>query len=674
MRLRTFVVLAIGLLGLSLARTRPALGFLRAHGDQIVESRTGEPVLLRGIGLGGWLVPEGYMLHMPGYGSPTSIANMIEELIGAEATARFFERYRANYVAEEDIAKIAEWGFNCIRLPFHYAVLTPPEQPGVFLEEGWQIFDRMVQWCEKYQLYLIFDMHCAPGGQNKDNISDSDGIEARLWTDPANQDRTVEIWRTIAERYADEEWVGGYDLLNEPVLPAGHSTSELRSLYMRIAQAIREVDPNHLIFIEGKWYATDFSNLTPPFDGNMAYSFHKYWNEPTRATIQYLLQIRKRYHVPLWLGESGENSNPWFGTCVRLMEENNIGWCWWTHKKIQTTTSPYSAPLTEGYQQLLNYWRGQGPRPDADFAKTALLDQAEKLKLEYCQFLPDVVDALLRSDFTRIPQPYAENVLPGRLLACEYDMGSEGVAYHDTDYWKVHGPQSNESWNRGGRFRNDGVDVELSGDREGNGYSVGWIETGEWLKFTVRVDIAGAYRTRLRVASPQGTGTLQIFLDDSALTQPVAIRATGGWKNWEYQDGPVVELPGGTHTLKIYFPTGGFNLNFVDFQVQDTSVERTGMYHRLRSGVWVGQIYPNPATAELRLPVVANAEADLKIQIFDARGGLVKTLCRSRLVPGTTEVLWDGSGPNQRLVPSGVYLCVIESGGQRVVQKVTVLH
>ncbi|MCK4446342.1 MAG: glycoside hydrolase family 5, partial [Candidatus Marinimicrobia bacterium] len=125
-----------------------SFAYLHTQGKEIVDSN-GNPVLLRGIGLGGWLVPEGYMLHIPGYGSPTSIRNRIVDLIGEADTEQFYEIYRANYVNEEDIILIAEWGFNSIRLPFNYRLLSPEDQPGVFLEEGFQVIDSLLIWCER---------------------------------------------------------------------------------------------------------------------------------------------------------------------------------------------------------------------------------------------------------------------------------------------------------------------------------------------------------------------------------------------------------------------------------------------------------------------------------------------------------------------------------------------
>ncbi len=118
----------------------------------------------------------------------------------------------------------------------------------------------------------------------------------------------------------------------------------LRELYIRITNAIREVDQNHIVFIEGNWYATTFDGLMPPWDDNMVYSFHKYWNQTDQGTINYLTSIRKYYNRPLWLGETGENSNDWFRENVELMAQNNIGWAWWPHKKIDNISAPLSAP------------------------------------------------------------------------------------------------------------------------------------------------------------------------------------------------------------------------------------------------------------------------------------------------------------------------------------------
>ncbi|GAB4220256.1 MAG: hypothetical protein Kow001_01360 [Acidobacteriota bacterium] len=298
----------------------PAGGaFWRASGTRTV-SPGGVPVLWRGLNLGGWLVPEGYILHLPGYGSPSSIRAQFQEVAGEQAAEEFWELYRANYVREEDIERIARWGFNSVRLPFHYRDLWDPER-SEFREAGFLRFHRLLDWCRRHGLAVILDLHCAPGGQNPNNISDSDGV-ARLWLDPAHQELTIQLWRELARRLAADPAVAGYDLLNEPVLPSGVIAGALRSLYQRIAAAIREVDAQHTIIVEGNWYATDFSALTPPFEDNLIYSFHKYWDAPTAASLQRFLSLRNEHGVPLWVGEFGENSNAWASAAIRELERD----------------------------------------------------------------------------------------------------------------------------------------------------------------------------------------------------------------------------------------------------------------------------------------------------------------------------------------------------------------
>lgn len=629
--------------------------FLKTSGKQIVDEN-GRQVILRGFGLGGWLVPEGYQLHVPGYGSPSSIQKMIVELIGEDNAAEFYRVYTQNYVAAEDIRTIASWGVNSIRLPFNYRLLSPENQPEVFLDSGFQIIDQLLDWCQANKLYLILDMHCAPGGQNKDNISDSDGNVARLWTETANQDRTVAIWRKIAERYAQEEWIAGYDLLNEPVMPSGYTNTDLRALYMRIARSIREVDTNHILFIEGSWYATDFSALAPPFDVNMVYAFHKYWNENTPAAIQSYLNLRNQTNCPIWLGESGENSNTWFYDCIQLLEKNNIGWNWWTHKKVATTTSPYSAPISVGYQQVLDYWNGKASKPSVAMATAGLMEMAEGLMLSRCEYHPDVIDALLRADFGTSSRPFKTQRLPGVIDCVDYDLGDQDVAYHDTDYQNSKGP-GNAEWNRGHQYRNDGVDIELSQDKNGSKYSIGWIEPGEWVSYTITCADTGEYRISFRVAAPEARGQMQLLLDNQPLTKVVAVPNTGGWRNWQSLVVPEnVTVPAGTHVLKLVFINGGFNINQITFELVSVLIQDSRNFEPITDTVFLAQNYPNPFNENTRIPILLLAPQDVSLDIYNLKGALIKNLVHQLLPAGFQTVAWDGRDSRSQPVSSGVYL------------------
>jgi len=641
--LRTVILLLLLVLGSGLYGA-----FWKTDGQNIVNP-DGEAVILRGVGLGGWLVPEGYMLRTPGFGSPSSIRAQFESLLGPETTDEFFQIYRNNYVNEKDIEKIAELGYNSIRLPFHYALFYDTETAS-FNEEGFTLLDTFMVWCKKNNLPVILDMHCAPGGQSKDNIADGDGVEARLWTVKENQDLTVEIWKEIARRYANEPWIIGYDLLNEPVLPPGYSNQILRNFYIRLINTIRSEDANHIVFIEGNIYATNFDHLTPPMALNMVYAFHKYWSETTQASIQYMLNIRNQYNVPLWLGESGENSNTWFRETIDLMEKNNIGWNWWTHKKIATITSPYSATLSPEYQVILDYLDNGQTKPSFEFARDALFGMAEDLSIENCKYHPDVVAALFDERFDKISVPYTANRIPGTINAVDFDIGINGVAYSDKDYkrerWDVWQP-----WNHGGAYRNDGVDIEPSGGTAPFPYNVGWTEDGEWFTYTVDILSAGSYDIVLTIAGTADQGRMDLYLDDSLLIANIDIPNTGNYQNWKEIYAGDISLPPGTHRLKATVKTGGFNLNQLKFVLKNS-----GNLHILNDTCLYGQNYPNPFNEGTTIPVVLNRSANLAINIFNALGKKVRTIVSDNLTEGRYEFKWDGTNDHGYKVASGAYI------------------
>ncbi|HAI00844.1 MAG TPA: glycosyl hydrolase family 5, partial [Flavobacteriales bacterium] len=332
--------------------------WLQAQGTQI-QNGLGQEVLLRGMGLGGWMVQEGYMLQTQAFANPQhEIKAAVETLIGTEATQAFYEAWLHNHVREADIDSLHAWGFNSIRVPLHYNLFTLPIEeepiPGeqTWLELGFDLTDSVVAWCKERSMYVVLDLHAAPGGQGYDAaISDYDSSKPSLWESAANRNKMASLWKKIAAHYADEPWVAGYDVLNEPNwdLPGG---TALRALYEQCTDSIREVDTQHLLFFEGNWFANDFTGLTPPWDGNMAYSPHKYWSNNDVATLEFALALRDAHQVPLYLGEAGENSNVWFRDAVRLLEDLGIGWAWWPLKKVESISAPMSIEKTAGYQAL----------------------------------------------------------------------------------------------------------------------------------------------------------------------------------------------------------------------------------------------------------------------------------------------------------------------------------
>jgi endoglucanase len=397
MKTRLFLVAALVLL---ISQISEGQGFLKADGKRIVNDK-GENVLLRGIGLGGWMLQEPYMFQLSDVaGTQTQIKARITELIGQKNCDGFYAAFLKNMITEKDIEALKKWGFNSIRLPMHYNLYTLPVDkepvPGqnTWLKTGFKLTDDLLSWCRKYKIYLILDLHATPGGQGNDRpIADVDTLKPNLWQSEANQKKTIELWKRLAERYKDEEWIGGYDLINETNYKL-EGNSALKKLFSELTNEIRQIDKKHIIFIEGNQFANDYTGLTPPWDKNMAYSFHKYWNPTTVETIQKYLDMRDQYNVPFWMGESGENSNEWFRDAVNLFETNNIGWSWWTIKKIGSESSLMTIKNPDGYQKIIDFWAGKGPRPSVSEARKTFMDLAENVKFEKCSVNNGVIEAL----------------------------------------------------------------------------------------------------------------------------------------------------------------------------------------------------------------------------------------------------------------------------------------
>src|SRR5436190_12869671 len=402
--------------------TAQPAGFLHASNTRIVSDQQQE-IILRGMGLGGWMLQEGYMLGVRSNGTQHSIKARITDLIGKEDCEKFYRLWLQNHMNREDVDLLAKCGFNSVRLPMHYNLFTLPiqEEPvsgqNTWLTTGFELTDKLLSWCKANRMYLILDLHAAPGGQGKDaNISDYDESQPSLWENAANREKTVALWRKLAERYANEPWIGGYDLLNEPNWTfegkdkngrEDSSNEPIRTVYKAITRAIREVDKNHLIIIEGNGWGNNYNGIPGPWDDNNVFSFHKYWSPNTPENLARFLALRAKFHLPLWLGESGENNNQWFRECVSLVESNHIGWSWWPHKKVESTSCTLTIKRPDDFSKVVDYWNKGGERPTRDTAAKALFDLAENCQASKCLFNTNVVEAL-------IPGGLKASARPGR--------------------------------------------------------------------------------------------------------------------------------------------------------------------------------------------------------------------------------------------------------------------
>ncbi|GAA4209223.1 hypothetical protein GCM10022289_34370 [Pedobacter jeongneungensis] len=558
-------------------------GFLKAGGKKIVNEK-GENVLLRGIGLGGWMLQEGYMLKINKESQQYRIRERIEELMGPKQTQQFYDAWLANHTRKIDVDSMKSWGFNSIRLPMHYNLYTLPvdQEPvagqNTWLEKGFALTDSLLAWCKANKMYLILDLHAAPGGQGNDvNIADRDPSKPYLWDSEANQQKTIALWKKLAERYKNEAYIGAYDILNEPNYGFENPNEDkngtkektnapLRKLMVEITKAIREVDQKHIIIIEGNGWGNNYNGIFPLWDKNMVLSYHKYWNYNDQNSIAHILKARDEQNAPVWLGETGENSNVWFTDAIRLLEKNNIGWSWWPLKKIGSN-NPMEIKSNPNYDALVRYMNNGGNKPKDSNVYSGLMELAIYSKLENTIIHRDVIDAMIRQPFSNETRPFKASVIKDKSIvyAVDYDLGKNGFAYFDTDTADYHVSTGKRSaGNRGRIYRNDGVDIAKDSIRYEK-YYVNHIENGEWLQYTVNVAQRGTYTLKLNTAADNADGKITILIDGKEVAKAVAVPDTGNAKKFMPFEIKNIALKAGRQKIKVLAATGGYNFSYIQF-------------------------------------------------------------------------------------------------------------
>ncbi len=249
-------------------------------------------------------------------------------------------------------------GFNAIRFPMHYNTFTLPiedEKPGsdTWIEEGFTLLDTVLSWADTYEMYVIFDLHAAPGGQGYDaNINDYDPNKPSLWESTENRRKTKALWIEFAKRYKDNEWVGGFEFINETNWTFENKgningcedteSTPLKEYMEELITDVRKHDPNHMFITNGNCWGHNYNGFFPldVADDNVIIGFHKYWDESDKASIQKYLDLRETYQRPLWMSEAGSNTVEWYYDVVELLENENIGWSWWSTKRVDDGVGP----------------------------------------------------------------------------------------------------------------------------------------------------------------------------------------------------------------------------------------------------------------------------------------------------------------------------------------------
>lgn len=330
---------------------------LRVRGPDLV-SAGGTRIVLRGVSLGGWMCMENFITGYPA--TETLHRRAMRRRLGDKVYEAFYDRLLECFFTDADARFLAGLGVNCVRIPFSYRHFEDDAHPRRIRDSGFRSLDRVVRVCAAQGIHTILDLHAAPGYQNARWHSDNPTHHAFLWDHRDFQDRVIHLWEALADHYRGEPWVAGYNVLNEP---ADTSGERILPFYERLAGAVRAVDPDHVLFLEGNDMARDFRMFGEPLE-NTVYACHDYalagladgGEYPGVSFGQYVdrgyverrflqrTEYMRRSGTPIWVGEFGpvytgdpsrdEQRYRILADQLDIYAEHGASWSLWPYKDI----------------------------------------------------------------------------------------------------------------------------------------------------------------------------------------------------------------------------------------------------------------------------------------------------------------------------------------------------
>ena len=338
--------------------------------DGAIVDGAGQPVILRGYNVGGWMNMENFLTGYPG--TESQHRRVLRRVLGPELYEAFFDRFMTVFFDDADARYLASLGMNSVRIPFNYRHFEDDARPFELKEEGFALLDRAIGHCRRHGLYAVLDFHALPGSQNQHWHSDNETHKAGFWVYRHFQDRAVHLWEALATRYRGNATVAGYNIMNEPADPDG---DVIKPFCDRAVEAVRHADPDHIIFLDGNRYSTDFSAFeNAPVYPNTVYSAHDYAlpgfvyggpypgvtngvyvdRDQVEETFLRRTEFMRATGTPIWIGEFGpvftgdqardEQKYQLLQDQLDIYARHGAGWAVWAYKDVGGQGLAYAAP------------------------------------------------------------------------------------------------------------------------------------------------------------------------------------------------------------------------------------------------------------------------------------------------------------------------------------------
>lgn len=651
---------SLAVAGACLLSSTASAGFVRTNGSQIVDEY-GNQLFFNGANLGNWLVWEGYlMVGHNGYLTHSQFFDKLSRAAGSEQKAKDFERnWRLNYVTSDSIDELARLGYNSVRVPFNYKLFWDESRQQV-KDDGFEFINRLIGYCRANNIRILLDMHGAPGYQNPGDHSDNiyslgrgpdelghaeDRATVKFFdgtTDTIAGPNVViasKVWRHIANYYKNEDVIWGFDLLNEPVSKEGEGW-RLLPAYKHMINAIREVNGNHIVVLEGDWWASYMDLFTTKIDSKMVLETHHYihGNADDIPKLNDRVNLANNLGVPIILGEFGEEALNHLIQIRNIARDTTDGSFMWSFKKVNKGETLWNVTPPQSYNNVIYALENNQRASDADvndiinnFAITGIQNKNPLAKMTFDKDFylgtSSVIVDLSLPPCTR--SPYKAVSIVDLVQAEDFDNGCKNSVYSDST-----------NGNEGGSYRSTDVDIGTTVDG-GNGYYVGWTSAGEWLEYTVNVPAAGNYSINYRYATPYNSTYFEVASGSSSVR--TYVNATAGWDSWNNAVSSPIYLAAGTQKIRITF-SGGVNLN--RFSAASSGALANGTYAIIskvskkaldvrgwnRANEAIIQQYPYGGGANQKWNLIAEGSAFI---IQDTNSGNVLDLTQGKTADGT---------------------------------------